>query len=457
MNRIWFRHGFLNLVEHGLTRFADAGLSFFLIWLLPTEVFSKLALSQAAVAPVLVLFLSPELVLYRDYGRWKSLGEDALASRVRGLRNLAMWKVPVAWALAWGLATLKGDSGQSTRFWAALWALALALTPQICGPDREFLRLSLRLKSLNALSLIQKAMLVAFTVGAVVLFPARIEGVALAAWLALVGSAVLSRWTAERGLCRDGATARGLRGEAGPSAWMLLREGVGSFSIWSHLVGVIQNTVQTLDLLVLGFLGTPAFEAGLYGAGLKVANLSQAVPLAISNLFGVWMGRRSGSGDGSDTQDQLDRKRIFQTTGVLILSSALTAALLWCAGPWLLAVLSRGRWDLAAQSRMTGWLGWILIGNIGICASMAAGSWLMLRRSPQTVLLAVSLPWGALSIVAYAWSARSGGIDAVARANVMVGLASVILVGCALWNSSRPKSLANPQSAKAADFSGPAG
>jgi hypothetical protein len=123
----WFKYGFWNTLEHGLIRVSDALTSIVLLWALSAETFSMLALAQAFVAPLLLLFVSPETVLYRDFGRWEAQGADLLASRIRALRLFAWGKAQIALFLSVGIAfVLPGTNGYWIRFSAVIWAFALA-------------------------------------------------------------------------------------------------------------------------------------------------------------------------------------------------------------------------------------------------------------------------------------------------------------------------------------------
>src|SRR5678815_365306 len=106
MSRAWFRHGFWNTLEQSLTRGADALTSLVLIWALRPETFSELVIAQAWVAPTLLVFLTPESVVYRDFAQWQRQGPDHVAARVRALRIFSWWKIGAAVLASAALAPL---------------------------------------------------------------------------------------------------------------------------------------------------------------------------------------------------------------------------------------------------------------------------------------------------------------------------------------------------------------
>ncbi len=434
----WLRHGFWNTLEHGVTRAADAVTTLVLLWALPAETFSRLALAQAFVAPALLFFLSPEQVLYRDFARWQREGPGPLAARLRALRLFGWGKgqlaLPLAAALAFGLP----DGSYSERLFALVWAFSLALGPQIAGADREYLRLGLRLKELNAISLWQKVSLLGGTAAAAVALPGRMEALAGAALFSVLSSALLARWRVRVCLRIEGADGEALRGRRGPPVLATLADSLGTFSIWNHFLGVIANWIQTLDLFFLGVfqasLQLPARELGLYAATLKLAGFSQALPLALSNLFSVRLGRASAD---DRVARQAELGLVVRSTAWLGGAAIVQGALILALAPWAIGVLSHGRWTEEEQTRMVGWFGWVLCGAVLLTLTYIPASWLVIRGRIRAVFFAVSLPWLAFSLGIYGVAASAAGADGVARGNVAVSAACVGLLAWFLLSTGR--------------------
>jgi hypothetical protein len=410
----WIRHGFWNTAEHATVRVSDALVTLLLIWLLPTESFSRLALAQAFVAPLLLAFVSPEAAIYRDFTTWRQEGSPRLAARLRAFRRFGEFKLLAALVIA-----ALGSWGEEERFWALLWAFSLSLAPQLPGADREFLRLELGFKELLGLTAYQKAVILGGSAWAASAYPESTRLLALVAFLAAVSSAALAWVSVRRRFSREDWAASRRIGVFRETVFGSLR----SFSLWTHLSGSIQNAVQTLDLFFLGMLGASPRETGLYAAVLKLANFSTALPLAASNLFSVWIGRRSAQ-DGL-AQEIRERNRL--SVLLLGLNAVQGVAIAVCA-PLFLNALSRGRWHDDEIGLMMSWLTRLVAAMAIFCSTYLLYFWLNRRGDVIRMFWMVSLPWAFASAAIYAWAAQTGGVSAVADANVAVALAYAALL-----------------------------
>ena len=421
----WLGHGFWNTLEHAVTRFADALTTMIVLWVIPPEIFSRLAIAQATVAPVLFFFLSPEAVIYRDYGKWKLSGTGELAARVRAFRLFGWAKAEAALAIAAGAAMFfPGEAGRDARFWTLIWAFSLALAPQIAGPDREFLRLSLRLRELGAITFYQKLVLLAGTAAVAVLVPAGpalIMPIALVAAFSALSTALISWWRACLVLQSFGALRDDLRGRTGPSPIATISEAVRTFSVWSHFSGVIANWVQTMDLFFIGVFGIPAREAGLYAAAHKIAGFSFALPSAPANLFSIWIGRRPEVADGEASEV---KRLSFGLFGVCLLQAGVLVAL----GPWIISLFSHGRWNDAERALMYNWLCWLTGGGVIIASTYIASSWLVLRGWIVGLFFRIYIPWAFFCIFIYALAVWKGGLDGAAMCAVVASWGFFLLL-----------------------------
>jgi hypothetical protein len=410
----------LNTFEYGVVRASDALSSLLLIWALPVESFSKLALAQAATAPALFLFISPESVFYRHFARWKAEGPDALFGRLGAFRRFAWGKIQLAVLLAAGFAWIRG--GQEPvleRFWTLLWAFAVTLGPHASNPDREFLRLELRFKAINALTMYQKLSLLAGTVAVALLAPARLDLLAGAAVFSTLSASWLARALAVRALKRMGADGR-IRVDVVP----LIAASVREFSIWHHLVGAITNWIQSMDVFFLGLFRFPAAQVGLYAAALKVANLVQAPPTALASLYAVWLGRRVP--DAANLHDE--RRRLPAATFGLALAAAAFGVAVCTLAPWLFQLLSRGRWSESGIRDALRWVRWIAGGGVLLSTALLPYTWITYRDRIEAYLKCVQLSWLALSLAVYGVAVWTWGFEGAAVSNVVVAAASLVLI-----------------------------
>jgi hypothetical protein len=424
----WLKHGFWNTLEHALIRVSDAFVSMLLLWILSPEFFSQLALAQAAVSPFLILFIAPENLIYRDYARWKESGPEAIAARLRVFRLFAWGKWQFAVLISGVMAWYWSDSryfhvGKLNCFLELVWAFSLVMAPQVSGPDREFLRLDLRLKEVNALGVFQKLSLVAGTVIAVYRAPGQIGPLTTAVVLSTALTALLARWRVVQAL---GAR----HGQELPLAPVIVEvfNSMRQVSFWQHLSGVILNWVQTMDMLFLGMFGFAARAVGLYAAALKIANVSIALPTALANLFSIWLGRRGAQGKRGEI-GHLKRLSLM-----MLAVNTIQAVVIWELSPWLIHMLSHGRWSDFECAEVRAWLTWILAGAALLGAALPVSSWLVLRARVSKVFYQVYLPWGLMSAAIYFLgilaSSRAGltGPMAAAMANVLVSVVFLMLL-----------------------------
>jgi Na+-driven multidrug efflux pump len=180
-----------------------------------------------------------------------------------------------------------------------------------------------------------------------------------------------------------------------------------------------------MDLFFLGLFHFPVREVGFYAAALKIAGFSMALPLAMTNLFNIWLGRKIEQEGMRSERDLLKRLSWF-----LLLGSSAQSALIWFFAPMILGFLSRGRWSAEEQALMTHWLLWIMAGFSIWSSTFLVSSWLALRSKVSDLCLKVYVPWGLCSVFVYAWAVYFGGFEAAAKANVVVSGMYV----CFLWS-----------------------
>ncbi len=419
MKTNWARQGVLNTLEHLLSRGLDAFATIAVLWFVPTEKFSLLALSQAFVAPILFLFVSPETVLYPKFALWQSGGLKGLSRRIRILRRFAWGKLFAAFVfsgiIAFAVAPPNGTAfSLGDRFFALLWAFSLPLATQIAGPDREYLRLSLGLRALNVLTLLQRAIYVGMLFLTVTFFEVSFEALAAAGLISVVITAGVSRWYVEQSFVACGKGIHGIR------FWPLIAESLRDFSIWNHIAGVIAGWVQTLDLFFLGVFGAPAREIGTYSVVLKISNFALAIPSALSNLYLVRLGREGAKDSEGATAERRELVRLSLYLGA---AATVGALMLWAVAPLGLSYLSRGRWDADEQLRMIEWLRSIIPASALYAAFLLWTGWLSIRRSFRSLVNQVYIPWGVISVGTYALAVKHGGADWAAPANLVVVLA----------------------------------
>ncbi len=389
----WLRHGFQSLVEHGVTRGADAAVAVGLIMALPAERYSKLALAQAAVAPMLLFFFSPSSVLMRDFAAWKKDPAE-LTRRVRAFRGFAWFQSMLAVALAAGIAALRSRSGGDAfdeRFFPLLWAFGLALAPQVSGPDRDYLRYELELTTVNFINALQRFGVIIVSLAVILLADARAEYLASGVWLILIGTALLSRLAAENRFSLD-VPMQGFS-EAVTRIW----ESSRGFSLWAHLGGVIFGTLLGFPVLLAGLMRIDAASTGIFAAASKLANFSLAIPLALSQAFTLWLSRRVKPQVGSeDAKIEYRRFGVFMA-GIGGLALAQVLVLLLAARSFM-QLLSRGRWTIEEIAAGSSWLASLALIQIPFILFSASAPWFNARSGLVGSILRVYLPWASATV-----------------------------------------------------------
>jgi hypothetical protein len=437
MKQPWLKNGLLNIYEQSFTRVADAVFSLALVATFPPAEFSKLALAQAAVAPLLVLFISPDSIMYREFSTWREKGHYFVMANLRGFRFIAWGKALAAVVVA-SLVALRGED-YWISFSALIWAFALALMPQIAGPDREFLRLNLKLGELNLLTLFQKSFMLTGLFVVVQFFDKSIPLLAALSAVAVVSNSWLAKLSADRFLHSQGAGKAGLAAQNGPSVKHLLIDSVKRYSFWNHVSGIILLWVQTMDLFFLGLMKFPATDVGLYAFVLKISNMALTMPTAIASNFLLWLGRRTSSREGME--DEWLRQRKFSS--ILAIGVALTCWAIAYLAPSLLTLLARGRWSGTDQAVMATWMRQILAGAFFYASALPLAMWLQVRAPSFDLFKRVYLPWLMFSAAAYYGGISRWGFTGAAKMNIFVGIAYAVLLGLFVYrlrtNFSNPK------------------
>ena len=420
----WLRFSGLTFLEHFVIRGSDISLTFLIVWGFSAESFSLLATAQAMVAPLL-LFFPPVYILYKEFAGWKAKSPDTLAGYLWILRRFGLGLGQLAFVLAL-IAAIYMPVGAHywTRFWALLWGFSLTAGINVFAPDRELLRIELKMRDLNAVTFFQKLTALMGTLIVVFFFPGRIDLLALVMLGSVVATARLSYVFAARALREAGASEDSIRGKNAPAVIPALKEMISDFSLWNHLSGVIWNWIQTLDLFFLGFFKLPALTLGLYSVGLKIANLSLAVPMAFGNIFAVWVGRRIGD----EKQHGEEKGKLLRFSAFLFAGCVLQGAVLFLVAPYVIAALSHGRWDESQRATLLHWLGWIIAGSSVFGSAFLLNWWLTLRASASSLLARVYFPLLVFSLGTYGLTAKLRGPDGTAPANLAVAGVYIVLL-----------------------------
>jgi O-antigen/teichoic acid export membrane protein len=361
--------------------------------------------------------ISPSNILYREFAKWKGEGRRSIVARLFALRLYGGLAFCVALSLS--LVAL-GVFGFLEKLWSVLLGWSLLLGIFLAGADREYLRLALKMRALITVTLVQKLVILgliasyAFTGTSL-----SVKAVACSALLSQGLAALIAYLFTQKALS-DTPEVGSVRI---PRVRETLQSGFVEFAFWNHCAGVVTSWAQTMDLFFLGILGLPTHLVGLYAVALKLGNFVMAVPNALSNLFAVWVSRKSGQ-NSRETREGVWLMRSAVFTAAL---TALMGALVIGASPWIFELFSRGRWSGSDQLMMRQWLVWIVVGLVISAGSGVLMGWATLRKSMKELLLQVYLPYLILSLGLYAWAVQHSGLVGAAAGNVGVSIGFLLL------------------------------
>ncbi len=415
--KVWFSHGFWNTSEHLATRFFDVLTTLVLIRVFTPELFSKLVFAQAFLAPLLIVFIAPETIIYRDYSKWKEGDSGLFFRRIRTFRYFGYLKILFIFIFSGAAALFFPSTEFEIRFSISIWAFFWALGPQISGMDREYLRVSLKLKTLNLITILQKMLFLGGTLWVSIVFPEKLELLALVSLF----SALLPAFVSSQIVNREFSSHLPL-----PLDFMIrtLKKTIQGYSLWTHLSGIITTWVMTMDLFFLGLFHYSDRLLGLYGITLKLAGFFLIIPIALANLFSVWIGTRKGD----FLNQKNERKQIKKATLILAGVALVSGSIFLFLYPYYISFFSKGRWSVEETELVFEWLCAIQIGVVLYGLTFLYSSWMTLRSSAKKIFWQVSLPWGLLALLIYSMTACYGGINLTARANVAVSVLLIFLI-----------------------------
>jgi hypothetical protein len=394
LKRSWIRTLSWNAVETLGTRIGDALVSILLIRALLPEVFATLVLAQAYLAPVLLLLISPGNTVYRFFSAWEKEGRQAFAARLLALRVYGR----LVWAFAAVGSVLAAKLGW-TESWAPwVWAWTLVLGTFLSGADRDFLKLTLRMRAAAFLSLAQKGALLL----AILFWQSEsLESLVLTALAIQIVVALAAEWGVHRVLrtLPEGSPKR-------PRFRETFQESVGSFAFSNHCANVLTNWGQTLDLFVMGHAGVSPTVIGLYSVAQKFANFAQVVPGLLINTFSVWVSRGTAA-------PETERRWLSLGTFGIAAAAALTVGVCYALRVPLLEIASKGRWSAGQFTEVETWLRPLLLAVVIQAAVGSVAAWFALRRSMNRLLVWVYIPWFASAATVTTALVLSVGPDSI--------------------------------------------
>ena len=412
---------FFNTLEYGVTRFLDGATSMLLIWSMPTERYSVIAVGQAVVTLWLVFFVSPSNALIKNYSFWKKYSESLWLKRLQIFRRYGWAMIGLSIFIAAVLARFHHfGEGYSDRFYSMARAFFLFYFALSCGVDREYLRMELDLKVLNLFTVYQK--LFAFLGCLFVLRtdPSRIDLLALVAVLSIVSTALFVQLYVNKKI-KKSLIIENVQNKS-VDCPLSVKVSILQHAIWPHLSAYIWIWIQSLDLLYLEWFGYSSKTTGLYGAGLKISNLSMAIPFALSTYITILLGRKK------TVEKKSDLKTLLFSMKWGAIASVVQFCVLYLLLPQIIEIFSRGRWSLEERNDLRNWIIWILASGVLMNLTFLMSNWLLVRAQVKLVFYKAYLPWAVFSLVVYGASGQYFGPIGLAVSNFAVVLFYFVLL-----------------------------
>jgi O-antigen/teichoic acid export membrane protein len=405
----WLKHAFFTLTEHGAVRVLDAVMTLVLIRVLSAKDFGLFSVYQSWAGLALLALPSLDLALYRDYGKLKA--EGRLNDELAIYRTFNFAKIGVAVALIAVLSLIPQNATLATRFSLLALALAIPLSQALFGFLREPLRFEMRQKLVALLSALQRLALLAALLASARFFPG--DTVVLMLSVVVVYALFGVIW----------ALPSKSHGLVEPrQAWRKIVAVLGTTVLWIHVNGVILQSVQTLDTFFLNVFRTPLEDIGIYSIALKSANFFQAIPVALVNVFGVYLARKA-----SETDQARERAIVVRA---MLAFAALCCGLfglgLLIEAP-LLKFVGKTKIDGANLAEAILYFRWQLAGILLLAASHPLTTYFTARASLRAQFFKIFLPWIVASCATYALAASLGPM-ATAKANVVVYSIFIVLL-----------------------------
>ncbi len=410
-------------LEAILPRGIDVLLVVLILRSLAPEDVGLLETSQTIVTPTMLLFLSPEQLLYKCLPSWKSEADGTHLSRVRSLRHFC-WLKGLAGVVLALLFSLRADGFHLALLSTFLWAFSRSLAPQIIGIDREYLRICGRFRDAFLLVFSQKLL---FLIGTLVALRTHLGqplvALACAGVLSTLASVATSHLLASSVDGPPIGKEVSSRKAARYDVMTIFREAFTRFSLWAHVEYVIANSIESMDVLTLGVLGFSKRTVGIYGAAVRVANFGFALPMAIS----MWYSARIGqAGDGSAVRRSA--ASALRPTLLLLLVAAIQTLFFVAGAPLIAQILGSTRWTDPEKLNFSRYLVALALGCGVYILTLGAMTWLKLLCDVRSLFFRIYAPWLIFSAGLYYHFGSTGNVMGIAWANIACYAAYGLLI-----------------------------
>ena len=207
--------------------------------------------------------------------------------------------------------------------------------------------------------------------------------------------------------------------------YISMKESFMTYSLWSHLIGIVANILYRADTIFLSFF-VSLYSIGQYNIGLNAANYANLIPSIINYQNSVAL---------SNTSSEKEAKKI---TNYFLLSSIaigiITIAGYWLFGDFLIYILT-GEYD----SEIFTYMMWIVT-SVVIIKTFGAPfvAYISIKGSIKDFFMICSLPVLILSLVSSIIYIAYEGISGLLKMKNLVAIV-IILLSYSLYKKTKSK------------------
>ena len=402
INKAWFGQIIFGLAEHGITRVLDALTTIYLIRVLASESFGQFAVFQSWVSIILLFLPFIETAIYREYGNWKA--ENKLSKMLAVFQIYNIFKIFITLLIC--LTISVGYEDFTNRFLLMLFAFALPLSQSIYAVFRDPLKFEMKQNWVTYLTAIQKLLILVGLYISQKYFNAEVAAIVLVSMCVYILMGAVWYIQSKKFVSHSSVSFKVAFSEVSH-----LMKGT---TLWIHINGVITSVVSTLDLFMLNFHKLPLDELARYGIATKSANFFQMIPIALINVFGVYLGKVQ-----SEKNYIKERNLMLKLSGLFLILALITLMFGAFVGKPLIQFIGKNKVQENDLINVLVYYKWQLAGYMMMAASFPLSTYLGARSNLRKMTYYLFIPWVCLSALTYYIAASVSPIWS-AKANVVV-------------------------------------
>lgn len=401
-NKAWVGQIIFGLAEHGITRALDALTTIYLIRVLSSDSFGQFAVFQSWVSIILLFLPFIETAIYREYGNWKS--QEKLSKMLAVFQMYNIFKVIITLLICFAISIGREDF--SNRFLLMLFAFALPLSQSIYAVFRDPLKFEMKQNWVTYITSIQKFLILFGLIISQKYFNSQVSAIVLISMTVYILIGVVWYLQSKKFVQHTSVTIQ--------DAYLEVTKLMKGTTLWIHINGVITSVVSTLDLFMLNIHSTRLDELARYGIATKSANFFQMIPIALINVFGVYLGKVQ-----NEKNINKERKMMINLSFLFFFLAIATLMVGTFVGKPIIQFIGKNKILENDLLNVLVYFKWQLAGYMMMAASFPISTYLGARSNLRKMTYYLFIPWISLSGLTYYIAASVSPIWS-AKANVIV-------------------------------------